>query len=132
MIRYYSHGNVAFFGITIIQSISPKKCCLTFNSSTQKRSLLELCVEVAPKRGCDLSNPVYKARLERELVLIKQKDYGDYFYLVWDLVRWAKEQMLVGPARGSSAGSLVCYLLFITDVDPIPFNLIFDARFFLQ
>ncbi len=68
----------------------------------------------------------YQARLEREMELIKSKDYISYFMVVADMIVWAKERMLVGPARGSSAGSLVCYLLQITEVDPIPHNLIFE------
>lgn len=68
----------------------------------------------------------YQARLERELALIEQKEFQSYFLVVADLVTWAKERMLVGPARGSSAGSLVCYLLRITEVDPIPHHLLFE------
>lgn len=70
--------------------------------------------------------PEYEARLERELDMIEQKGYQSYFLVVADLVIWAKERMLVGPARGSSAGSLVCYLLRITEVDPIPHHLLFE------
>lgn len=68
----------------------------------------------------------YEARLQRELALIQEKDYDSYFLIVADLVQWSKTKMLVGPARGSSAGSLVCYLLRITEVDPIPHGLIFE------
>lgn len=69
---------------------------------------------------------VYEKRLQRELKLIKEKKFESYFIVVSDLVVWAKKHMLVGPARGSSAGSLVCYLLAITEVDPIPFGLLFE------
>lgn len=68
----------------------------------------------------------YQDRLERELAMIEQKEFESYFLVVADLVVWAKERMLVGPARGSSAGSLVCYLLRITEVDPIPYHLLFE------
>lgn len=68
----------------------------------------------------------YQARLQRELAMIEQKDYASYFIVVADMIKWAKERMLVGPARGSSAGSLVCYLLEITEVDPIVHGLIFE------
>lgn len=68
----------------------------------------------------------YDERLLYELNLIKEKDYVDYFLIVADLINEAKKNMLVGPARGSSAGSLVCYLLGITEVDPIEHNLIFE------
>jgi DNA-directed DNA polymerase III PolC len=73
-----------------------------------------------------LKDPVYAARLDRELELIHDKGFEDYFYLVWDLVQYAKSEMLVGPARGSSCGSLVCYLLRITEIDPIPYGLLFE------
>lgn len=69
---------------------------------------------------------VYQARYDREIELIKQKDYTDYFLIVADMIHHAKKTMLIGPARGSSAGSLVCYLMGITEVDPIKYDLIFE------
>jgi DNA polymerase III alpha subunit len=91
------------------------------------------CLMGAEKRGIlvndhgdGLADPVYNARLDRELEMIYQKKFQDYFYLVGDMVREAKKEMLVGPARGSSAGSLVCFLLEITDVDPILHDLMFE------
>ena len=89
-------------------------------------TLENMCREGAKKLGCDLSDPVYAARLKRELELIESKDFEDYFYIVADICQWARERMIVGPARGSSCGSLVCWLLGITTVDPIPFGLIFE------
>lgn len=68
----------------------------------------------------------YEARLQREMEMIKLKEYESYFIVVAELVIWAKQHMLVGPARGSSAGSLVCYLLQITEVDPLPHGLLFE------
>lgn len=68
----------------------------------------------------------YEDRLQRELAMIAEKDFASYFVVVADLVCWAKERMLVGPARGSSAGSLVCYLLRITEVDPLVHDLLFE------
>lgn len=70
--------------------------------------------------------PEYEARLHREVEMIFRKEYQSYFIVVADLVLWAKQRMLVGPARGSSAGSLVCYLLQITEVDPLPHGLLFE------
>lgn len=70
--------------------------------------------------------PEYEARLQRELELIRSKDFESYFLMVADMVRYAKTQMLVGPSRGSAAGSLVCYLTRITEIDPIPAKLIFE------
>lgn len=89
-------------------------------------TLEEMCRERAVKLGCDLSDPVYAARLERELDLIASKKFEDYFYIITDLVDFARQRMFVGPARGSSCGSLVCYLLGITTIDPIPHNLLFE------
>lgn len=90
------------------------------------KTLLQLCEEGAAALGCDLDRPEYASRLARELDLIHTKGYDDYFYIVADIVEWARKKMIVGPARGSSCGSLACYLLGITTVDPIPFGLIFE------
>ena len=90
------------------------------------KTLRKMCEEGAKKLGCDLKDPVYKARLDRELKLIADKNFEDYFYIIADLCQWARKKMLVGPARGSSCGSLVCYLLRITTIDPIPYGLIFE------
>lgn len=68
----------------------------------------------------------YEARMERELAAIAAKGFESYFFVVADLIAWAKQRMLVGPGRGSSAGSLVCYLLGITEVDPLPYKLLFE------
>jgi DNA polymerase III alpha subunit len=90
------------------------------------KTLEQLCLEGAERLKCDLTRPEYAARLRKELDLIKEKGYEDYFFIVADMCTWARKRMLVGPARGSSCGSLVCYLLSITTVDPIPFGLIFE------
>lgn len=90
------------------------------------RTIEGWCKLGAKQRNIDLNDPEYKARYERELDLIREKDYGDYFLNVAEMIDNAKKNMLVGPARGSSAGSLVCYLMGITEVDPIPFNLLFE------
>ena len=87
--------------------------------------LRALCEEGRRKRNMEW-NDVYQARLERELSLIAEKNFGSYFLIVSDLIRWAKDRMLVGPGRGSSAGSLVCYLTFITEIDPLKYGLIFE------
>ena len=68
-----------------------------------------------------------KSRLEYELSVIKQMGYVDYFLIVWDFIRYAREQdIMVGPGRGSAAGSLVSYTLGITQLDPIRYNLLFE------
>ena len=69
----------------------------------------------------------YERRLAYELDMIKQMNYAGYFLIVWDFIRFAREQGIpVGPGRGSAAGSLVAYCMRITDVDPIDFDLIFE------
>ena len=68
----------------------------------------------------------YEQRLQRELGIIREKRFESYFLVVADMVRYAKAHMLVGPARGSAAGSLVCWLLGITEIDPLRFGLIFE------
>ena len=69
----------------------------------------------------------YERRLSYEIDVIKQMKYPGYFLIVWDFIRYAREQGIpVGPGRGSAAGSLVAYCLRITDVDPLDFNLIFE------
>lgn len=89
------------------------------------KTLLEMCVEGAKTLDINLDDPVYKERLETELKVISDKKFDDYFFIVADAIKWAKSRQLVGPGRGSSAGSLVCYLLGITQVDPIPYGLLF-------
>ena len=71
--------------------------------------------------------PVYKERLAYELGVLKRMGFSGYFLLVQDIVRWSKESgIVVGPGRGSVGGSLVAYLMGITDVDPIRFGLLFE------
>lgn len=86
-----------------------------------------LCREGIKFRNMEHSwSDEYETRLKYELGLIKEKDFESYFLIVADMMIYAKSHMLVGPARGSSAGSLVCWLMRITEVDPIPPGLIFE------
>ncbi|PNZ39582.1 DNA polymerase III subunit alpha [Mammaliicoccus vitulinus] len=72
-------------------------------------------------------NEVYEKRLKYEYDIIISMGYADYFLIVSDLIQYAKEQgVLVGPGRGSSGGSLVSYILNITTIDPIEFDLLFE------
>ncbi|WP_305045295.1 DNA polymerase III subunit alpha [Geoalkalibacter sp.] len=69
----------------------------------------------------------YRVRLERELDCINSMGFPGYFLIVADFINWAKDhQIPVGPGRGSAAGSLVAYAIRITDIDPIPYNLLFE------
>jgi len=73
-----------------------------------------------------LGNDIYEQRLDEELHIIREKKFAPYFLVVQNMISWAKkERILVGPGRGSSAGSLVCYLLGITDIDPLEHGLLF-------
>lgn len=90
-----------------------------------EKTLSEMCEDGAKKLGIDLDDPIYRERIETELKVISDKNFDDYFFIVADLMQWAQKNQMVGPGRGSSAGSLVCYLLGITQVDPIPYGLLF-------
>ena len=73
-----------------------------------------------------LGNDIYEQRLDEELFIIRDKKFAPYFLVVQNMISWAKKEgILVGPGRGSSAGSLVCYLLGITDIDPLEHGLLF-------
>ena len=71
--------------------------------------------------------PKYLQKLDDELAVIKNMGYVDYFLIVWDFIHYAREHdIMVGPGRGSAAGSLVSYTTGITDIDPVRYNLIFE------
>jgi DNA polymerase-3 subunit alpha len=89
------------------------------------KELKTLAIEGLKARGLD-GNAEYLDRLEEELKVIKDKNFGPYFLVVRSMIAWAKkEDIMVGPGRGSSAGSLLCYSLGITDIDPIKHGLLF-------
>lgn len=87
--------------------------------------LAALCREGMRRRGFTYADR-YGTRMDYELKVIEEKDFGSYFLIVADMVRFAKRHMLVGPSRGSAAGSLVCCVLGITEVDPVANNLMFE------
>lgn len=75
----------------------------------------------------DINVTEYQERMNFELEVIKNKGLSGYFLIVWDFIDYAKRNgILIGPGRGSAAGSLVCYLLKITNIDPIKYNLLFQ------
>jgi DNA polymerase III alpha subunit len=90
------------------------------------RALVEAGKKSRIARGHIVWSPVHEERLAHELKMIELKKFESYFLVVADLIAWAKERMLVGPGRGSSAGSLLCYLIGITEVDPLPHGLLFE------
>ncbi len=90
--------------------------------------LRELCEEGLRKRyGAREASPEVRRRLDFELSTIGKMGFADYFLIVWDFVRYAKDQKIaVGPGRGSAAGSIVAYALEITDLDPLEYSLLFE------
>jgi DNA polymerase-3 subunit alpha len=89
------------------------------------KELKELALEGLKERGFE-GNQEYLDRLDEELKVIKDKKFGPYFLVVRNMIVWAKKEgILVGPGRGSAAGSLLCYVLRITDIDPIKHKLLF-------
>ncbi|MFO0736285.1 MAG: DNA polymerase III subunit alpha [Labilithrix sp.] len=77
--------------------------------------------------GKTVDRDAYKKRLAWEMDVICQMKFPGYFLIVWDFIRYGKENGVpVGPGRGSGAGSIVAYAMRITDLDPIPFNLLFE------
>jgi DNA polymerase-3 subunit alpha len=94
---------------------------------TPDEFLEKLAMDGLYRRLGDKVNRVYKDRLIRELNVIKEMGYSSYFLIVWDFISFAKRNNIpVGPGRGSAAGSLVSYCLGITDIDPVKYNLLFE------
>ncbi|WP_449621467.1 DNA polymerase III subunit alpha [Robertmurraya sp. Marseille-Q9965] len=88
--------------------------------------LEELCLKGFNERYPDPTEE-HKTRLFYELEIIKKMNFADYFLIVWDFMKFSRENgILTGPGRGSAAGSMVAYVLYITDVDPIEYNLLFE------
>ena len=89
--------------------------------------LNKLCFEGLKERYPEEQIPDLSERLNYELGIIKRMGYVDYFLIVWDFIHYAREHdIMVGPGRGSAAGSLVSYTLGITQLDPIRYNLLFE------
>lgn len=88
--------------------------------------LTALCEEGVKERYGNIT-PELKERLDYELKTISSMGFVEYFLIVWDFIKYAKDNdIAVGPGRGSAAGSIVAYALKITDIDPLKFNLIFE------
>ncbi len=91
-----------------------KLCYLNLDKYLQKKNLL-------------LQKNIYFDRLNYELDIIDSKGFNDYFLIVFDFVHWAKNNdIIIGPGRGSAAGSLVSFCLNITEIDPLKYNLLFE------
>lgn len=108
------------FGVDLLPQFTPPP------GKIPKRYLRELCEEAIERRYGENSAQI-RERLDHELKVIEGKKFVSYFLIVWDLIRHAKETKIpVGPGRGSAAGSLVAYLLGITDIDPFRHDLLFE------
>ena len=97
----------------------------TPEGKTSQEYLQEICQQSLKDK--ELVKDEYESRLNYELSIIHQMGFDDYFLIVWDIMKYAHEEGIqTGPGRGSAAGSLVSYLLNITKVDPIKYQLLFE------
>ena len=97
----------------------------TPEGKTSQEYLQEICQQSLKDK--ELVKDEYESRLNYELSIIHQMGFDDYFLIVWDIMKYAHEAGIqTGPGRGSAAGSLVSYLLNITKVDPIEYQLLFE------
>jgi len=98
------------------------------NVSTDDDVLREICIKnIDKKYPPEISRKEISERLEFELGVIKNMGFASYFLIVEDYTNWAKNRgIVVGPGRGSAAGSIVAYLTNITDLDPLKYNLLFE------
>ena len=105
----------------------PKLLLPIYECEDPKKYLFELCkVGLTKRLGGNIPSN-YKDRLTYELGVINEMNFPNYFLVVYDFIKYAKKNgILVGPGRGSAAGSLVAYSLGITDIDPIKYNLLFE------
>ncbi|HEY2801928.1 MAG TPA: DNA polymerase III subunit alpha, partial [Chthoniobacterales bacterium] len=101
----------------------------TPDGKPRRQFLRDLCFEGLRKRYGEraTSDEALLSRLEKELEVIESTGFVSYFLIVWDFIHYAKAQKIpVGPGRGSAAGSLIAYVLEITDIDPLKFGLLFE------
>jgi len=98
----------------------------TPNEENSFEYLKKLVKERTPLRYKEITKEI-KERIEKELNIIEKTGFADYFLIVQDYVNWAKEHgIVVGPGRGSAAGSIISYILGITSIDPIKYGLLFE------
>lgn len=95
--------------------------------TTNSQFMREMCYNGLKRHYGEKPDPAVIQRLEYEISIIEKMGYVDYFLIVWDFIKYAKDnQIPVGPGRGSGAGSLAAYCMGITGIDPIKYNLIFE------
>ena len=120
------NNTIMFSNLIDINIVCDKKYIPKFCDNSYE-FLKNLCSKGLLKRLNNVVDNSYKERLNYELNIIKDMGYVDYFLIVYDYVRYAKvNDIMVGPGRGSAAGSLVSYTLGITEIDPIKYNLLFE------
>ena len=94
--------------------------------SSEEKFLRDLCYKKISERYENVTEEI-KTRLEYELKIIHEMGYDGYFLIVWDFINFARQKKIpVGPGRGSAAGSIVSYILQITNLDPLEHNLLFE------
>ena len=99
----------------------------TYLRAVAHEGLTRRLTETSPTQPEPPSESIYRERLDYELAIIEKMQFPGYFLVVSDFIRWAKSNGCpVGPGRGSGAGSLVAYSIGITDLDPLPYNLLFE------
>ncbi|MDH4163927.1 MAG: DNA polymerase III subunit alpha [Nitrospirota bacterium] len=100
----------------------------SYMAELARKGLDERFIEIETVRGAGtVDRESYRKRLESEIQMIEKMGFSGYFLIVADFIRYGKEHGIpVGPGRGSAAGSLAAYCLRITDLDPIPYNLLFE------
>lgn len=101
----------------------------TPNQQSAAQYLKQLCEQGLARRSLanGFTSHDYQVRLQRELTTIHEMGFDDYFLIVWDVMRFARQaKMTTDPGRGSAAGSLVAYALGITEVDPLKYHLLFE------
>ncbi|MFH0891892.1 MAG: DNA polymerase III subunit alpha, partial [Candidatus Falkowbacteria bacterium] len=98
-----------------------------FNENSYLRKLCEEGLIRRYNTPYEKADPAIKERMDFELSVIERMGWPSYFLIVADFVNWAKDNsIVVGPGRGSAAGSLVCYLVRITNIDPLKYDLLFE------
>ncbi len=96
------------------------------DSRTPEQYLRDLCDQGIRERYGDSPSAAVLARLEHELGIINRMGFASYFLIVWDFVRFAREAGIPSSARGSACGAIVSYLLYLSHVDPLTYDLLFE------
>lgn len=123
-------GNEAVYNLCNLEILFDQNLMPVFKNDENSDSytyLKKKCIEGLKSKFGDKVSSRYQERLKMELDVIKKMDFCDYFLIVYDYIKYAKEvNIIVGPGRGSVVGSLVAYCLDIIDVDPLKYDLLFE------